>query len=234
MTVLSVESLTAGYRGVPVVRGISFSADAGAVVAVLGSNGAGKPTLLNAIAGVLGVMAGTVRLRGKDVTGQPAHARARKGLALVPQDRGIVRRLTVVENLRLLPRRAGASVDAAIELFPALGPLLGRTAGLLSGGEQQMLALARVLVLEPPVLLVDEMSAGLAPQAVERLFGAVRDVAEGRRTAVVLVEQHADLALRVADRALVLRHGEQAMWGTAADVLEHHEVLESTYLGGTH
>ena len=232
MTVLSVESLAAGYRGVRVVRGISFSADAGVIVAVLGANGAGKSTLLNAIAGVLGVMAGTVRIRGEEVTGQPAHVRARKGLALVPQDRGIVRRLTVAENLRLLPRRAGAGVDAAIELFPALGPLLSRPAGLLSGGEQQMLALARVLVLEPPVLLVDEMSAGLAPQAVERLFGAVRDVAERRRTAVVLVEQHADLALGIAQRALVLRHGEQAMWGTAADVLEHPEVLESTYLGG--
>jgi branched-chain amino acid transport system ATP-binding protein len=233
MTVLSVESLAAGYRGIRVVRGISLSVDAGTIVAVLGANGAGKSTLLNAIAGVLGVMAGTVRLRGEDVTRQPAHVRARKGLALVPQDRGIVRRLTVAENLRLLPRRAGAAVDAAIELFPALGPLRGRPAGLLSGGEQQMLALARALVLEPPVLLVDEMSAGLAPQAVERLYEAVRDVAERRRTAVVLVEPHADLALGVAQRALVLRHGEQAMWGTAADVLEHPEVLESTYLGGT-
>ncbi|MDA8316612.1 MAG: ABC transporter ATP-binding protein [Actinomycetota bacterium] len=233
MTALCVESLSAGYRGVPVVRGVSFSAEAGAVVAVLGSNGAGKSTLLNAIAGLLGVMAGTVRLRGQDVSRQPAHVRAREGLALVPQDRGIARRLTVAENLRLLPRRAGAAVDAAVELFPALGSLLRRPAGLLSGGEQQMLALARVLVLEPPVLLVDEMSAGLAPQAVESLFEAVRRVVEQRRAAVVLVEQHADLALELADRALVLRHGEQAIWGTAADGLEHPEVLESTYLGGT-
>jgi branched-chain amino acid transport system ATP-binding protein len=233
MTVLSVDALAAGYHGVPVVRDVSFSVESGSIVAVVGSNGAGKSTLLNATAGLLVAMAGSVRLGGREVTRLPAHVRAREGLALVPQDRGIVRRLTVAENLRLLPRRAGAAVDAAVELFPALGPLLGRRAGLLSGGEQQLLALARVLALEPRVLLIDEMSAGLAPQAVERLFEAVRDVARRRGTAVVLVEQHAELALGIAERALVLRHGEQAMWGTAADVLEHSDVLESTYLGGT-
>ncbi len=233
MTVLCVDALTAGYHGVPVVRGISFSVEPGTIVAVVGSNGAGKSTLLNATAGLLVAMAGSVWLGDREVTRLPAHVRAREGLALVPQDRGIVRRLTVGENLRLLPRRAGAAVDAAVELFPALGPLLGRRVGLLSGGEQQLLALARVLVLEPRVLLVDEMSAGLAPQAVERLFEAVRDVARRRGTAVVLVEQHAELALEIAERALVLRHGEQAMWGTAAEVLEHSDALESTYLGGT-
>ncbi len=233
MTILSVDTLAAGYHGVPVVRGVSFSVEPGAVVAVVGSNGAGKSTLLNATAGLLTPMAGSVRLDGREVTRSPAHARARAGLFLVPQDRGIVRRLTVAENLRLLPRRAGATLDAAVELFPTLGPLLGRRVGLLSGGEQQQLALARVLVLEPRVLLVDEMSAGLAPQVVERLLDAVRDVACRRGTAVVLVEQHAELALAIAERALVLRHGEQAMWGTAADVLEHPDVLESTYLGGT-
>lgn len=233
MTVLCVDALAAGYHGVPVVRDLSFSVEPGTIVAVVGSNGAGKSTLLNATAGLLAAMAGSIRLGGREVTRLPAHVRARKGLVLVPQDRGIVRRLTVAENLHLLPRRAGAVVDTAVELFPALGPLLGRRVGLLSGGEQQMLALARVLVLDPRVLLVDEMSVGLAPQAVERLLEVVRDVAHRRGTAVVLVEQHAELALGIAERVLVLRHGEQAMWGTAADVLEHPDVLESTYLGGT-
>jgi branched-chain amino acid transport system ATP-binding protein len=234
MTALEVEALAAGYQGVPVVRDVSFSVEPGGVMAVLGSNGAGKSTLLNAIAGLLAPISGSIRLDGREATGWPTHVRARRGLVLVPQDRGIVRRLTVAENLQLLPRRVHSAVDRAVELFPELGSLRDRRAGLLSGGEQQMLALARVLVLDPRVLLVDEMSVGLAPQAVERLFEAVRGVAQRRSTAVVLVEQHAELALGIAERVLVLRHGEQAMWGTAADVLEHPQVLESTYLGGTH
>jgi len=231
MTTLQVEALAAGYRGVPVVRDISFSVDSGAIVAVVGANGAGKSTMLNATAGLVATMAGSVWLGGQEIARWPAHVRARKGLVLVPQDRGIVRRLTVAENLHLLPRRAGATVEAAVELFPALGALLDRSAGLLSGGEQQMLALARVLILEPRVLLVDEMSAGLAPQAVDRLYAAVSEAAHQRGTAVVLVEQDAELALGIADRALVLRHGEQAMWGTAAELLEHPDLLESNYLG---
>lgn len=229
---LEVRGLHAGYHRVPVVRGLSFSVEAGSILAVIGANGAGKSTTLNAVAGLLPAIAGEIRLFGRDLTGRPASVRAREGLCLVPQDRGIVRRLTVADNLRMLPGPRNAGVAAAADLFPSLAPLMSRTAGLLSGGEQQILALARALTLRPRVLLIDEMSAGLAPQVVERLLAAVSNTTHCHGTAAVLVEQHAEMALGIADWALVLRHGQQAVLGTAAHVLEHPEMLESTYLGG--
>lgn len=143
-----------------------------------------------------------------------------------------MRRLTTAENLRLLPGRLDRNLAGAVGLFPDLEPLMDRRAGLLSGGEQQMLALARVLVLRPRVLMIDEMSAGLAPLIVERLLDVVADVARRHGTAVVLVEQHAEMALGIAQTALVLRHGRQAVLSSAADVLEHPDALESSYLGG--
>jgi branched-chain amino acid transport system ATP-binding protein len=229
---LEVKDLNAGYRGLSVVHHLSFSVEAGSIVALLGANGAGKSTTLNTIAGLLPVIGGQVTIKGWSATNKPAHIVVRRGLALVPQDRGVVHRLTVVENLRLTPRRHNRAIDAAFELFPALAPLADRQAGLLSGGEQQMLALARALVLEPEVLLIDEMSAGLAPQAVERLFTVIRAIADQHGTAVVIVEQHASLALVVADQALVLYHGDLAISGSADELIGHPELLESTYLGG--
>lgn len=229
---LEVRELTAGYQGIAVVHQLSFSVDEGSILAVVGANGAGKSTTLDAVAGMLPLLGGAVRLFGRDLTRRPAFARARAGLGLVPQDRGIVRRLTTAENLRLLPGRQDAHLAGAIGLFPDLEPLMDRRAGLLSGGEQQMLALARVLVLRPRVLMIDEMSAGLAPRIVERLLDVVAEVARRQGTAVVLVEQHAEMALGIAQMALVLRHGRQAVLSSAPDVLEHPDVLESSYLGG--
>jgi branched-chain amino acid transport system ATP-binding protein len=231
---LEVCELTAGYQGIPVVHELSFSVDPGSVLAVVGANGAGKSTTLAAIAGLLPVLGGAIRLLGRDVTGRSAAKRARGGLGFVPQDRGIVRRLTTEQNLRLLPGRLDQHLSDALRLFPDLTPLMGRRAGLLSGGEQQMLALARVLVLRPRVLMIDELSAGLAPRIVEQLLDVVTDVAHRHGTAVVLVEQHAEMALGMARAALVLSHGRLAVSGDAADVLAHPEVLESSYLGEFH
>lgn len=230
---LDVRELRGGYGGMPVVHGLSFEVEAGAILAVLGANGAGKSTTLNTVAGLLPPLGGEVSLHGKPVGGRPAHVVARHGLALVPQSRAVVHRLTVAENLRLLPRRRSESLDTAFGLFPDLRPLAHRRAGLLSGGEQQMLALARALSLHPTVLLVDEMSAGLAPQLVERLFVTLTTAARRHGMAVVMVEQHAALALAAADRALVLARGRQAILDSTATIRSHPELLESTYLGET-
>jgi branched-chain amino acid transport system ATP-binding protein len=156
------------------------------------------------------------------------HARARRGLAFVPEERGVINALTTSGNLRL----GRGSVAAALELFPELEPLLRRRAGLLSGGEQQMVTLGRALAAEPRLLLVDELSLGLAPLVVERLLLAVRAAAD-RGVAVLLVEQHVADALSVADRAVVLRHGRVELAGTAAELRSHTAELESAYLSGT-
>jgi branched-chain amino acid transport system ATP-binding protein len=156
------------------------------------------------------------------------------GLALVPEDRGLFHQLTVAENLRLRQRRnSGVTHDTVFEHFPALGPLANRRAGLLSGGEQQMLALGCALCAQPRALMIDEMSLGLAPIIVERLLPVVRDIATETGMAVVLVEQHVAAALAVADRAYVLSHGELVMQDTAAALTARPELLEASYLGAT-
>lgn len=230
---VEAERLQAGYRKVAVVRDLSFSLEAGEIVALLGANGAGKTTTLVTLAGQLAPLGGVVRVFGRVLAGRGAHVVARRGLALVPQDRGLFSRLTVRENLRLAERRRLASrIPAVLEVFPALEALLGRRAGVLSGGEQQMLTLGRALLAEPRVLLIDEMSLGLAPQVVEHLLGVVHTVASERGTGVLLVEQHAALALSIATRALVLDHGRLAFSGTVDELSEVPGVLETSYLGG--
>lgn len=225
---LVVRRLTAGYEGVPVVRDVDLHVGAGEVVALLGPNGAGKTTALRTIAGELAPIAGSVEVLGAPVVGHPERV-ARRGLRLVPEDRGLHPHLTVDENLRLGCTRR-ADVEPALVAFPALRALGRRRAGLLSGGEQQMLAIARALAGRPEVLLVDEMTLGLAPLVAEELVPVVRAVADAG-AAVLLVEQHVPLALEVADRAYVLIHGELAMEGSAAELASRPEVLEASYLG---
>jgi branched-chain amino acid transport system ATP-binding protein len=224
--VLELEQLSVGYDPAPVVRDLTLTVGPGEVVALLGANGAGKTTTLRAISGLLKPASGVIRLSGQDLAGVSPTARARLGVAHVPPDRGIFFGLTVAEHFRL----EGTEMDAAIGHFPALRALRGRKAGLLSGGEQQMLALARVLSRRPQLLML-EMSLGLAPVIVDRLLPVVREFATSHGTGVLLVEQHVHLALKIADRGYVLSHGELAASGPASQLSQDRALLAASYLG---
>lgn len=230
---LVLKELSAGYRGVPVVRELNLEVRPGEVVALLGPNGAGKTTTLETIAGLNRPISGTVDLSGETISGVPAHLLARRGLALVPEGRALFPGLTVREHLRLAGRRGGSREDELLEMLPELRKCLGRKAGLLSGGEQQMLAVGRALVTRPRLLLVDEMSLGLAPVIVERLIPILRRAADELGASVLFVEQHVALALEVADRAYVLTHGRIGLEGAAAELRERRELLAASYLGET-
>jgi branched-chain amino acid transport system ATP-binding protein len=225
--------IEAGYGEVCIIPSFDLTANSGDVVAILGPNGAGKTTLLNTLAGLLPTQEGTIEVNGVRIKkGRPAEASA-AGLVLVPDDRALFTTLTVDENLRAAHRRhATTTVDDVIDLFPALGLRRKLTVGNLSGGEQQMLAMARALMQEPQVLLIDEMSMGLAPVIVESLLGMVRTIANERQAVVMLVEQHVGLALEVADRAIVLVHGEVSLDESAAALKGDVARLEAAYFGG--
>ena len=228
---LELDELSAGYDRAAVVRGLSLAAAPGEVVALIGANGAGKTTTLRAISGLVKPMGGCVRLDGADLAGISPTARVLRGIVHVPQGRGIFYGLTVNEHFRLDGLREGPELEAAFAHFPALRDLGGRRAGLLSGGEQQMLAIARALSRSPRVLLLDELSLGLAPVIVERLLPVVREFASTHGTAVLLVEQHVHLALEVADRGYVLSHGEIVLQNDAARLRADRHLLIASYLG---
>jgi branched-chain amino acid transport system ATP-binding protein len=237
---LVMRDVSAGYKGIPVVRELNLEVRPGEVVALLGPNGAGKTTTLETIAGLNRPISGTVELSGEAVGGRPAHLLARQGLALVPEGRALFPGLTVREHLRLAGGRASrkgarkrvaSSEEELLEMLPELRKCLGRKAGLLSGGEQQMLALGRALVTRPRLLLVDEMSLGLAPVIVERLVPILRRAADELGASVLFVEQHVALALEVSDRAYVLTHGRIGLEGPAAELRERRELLAASYLG---
>jgi ABC-type branched-subunit amino acid transport system ATPase component/ABC-type branched-subunit amino acid transport system permease subunit len=223
---VSTHGLAAGYGDLAAVRDLDLEVRAGEVVALLGPNGAGKTTTLLTIAGELPPLAGEVSCLGLPARA-PLHRRVRRGLAFVPEERAVFASLSVAGNLRLRP---GASATAT-QVFPALAPLMRRRAGLLSGGEQQMLTLGRALAGTPRLLLVDELSLGLAPLVLQRLLLAVRAAADSG-VGVLLVEQHASEALSIADRVVVLRRGRIALEESAADLREHVGDLESAYLSG--
>jgi ABC-type branched-subunit amino acid transport system ATPase component len=229
--VLAIEGLTAGYDGAPVLRNVDLHVDAGEVVALLGPNGAGKTTALRTISGLVRPFAGTIRLDGSDLARRSPASRARLGIAHMPEGRGVFFGLTVAEHFRLGFPGERLDSDTAYDYFPALAALADRRAGLLSGGEQQMLALGRALARKPRLMLLDEPSLGLAPVIVEGLLPIVSSYARESGCAVLLVEQHIHVALSVADRAYVLSHGELVIDERAEVLRADHELILSSYLG---
>ena len=232
---LVVDDLVAGYEpGVPIVRGATLEARAGEIFALLGPNGSGKSTLLRAVVGLVGVESGRVRLGGDDITGWPTHRLARAGVGYVPQTDNVFTRLTIDEHLALAvaaldrPQRR-ARIASVYELFPDLAGRRRLPAGHLSGGQRQMLALARALVPAPRVLLLDEPSAGLAPAMVDAVLDRLRR-ARALGVTIVLVEQNTRVALAVADRGCVLVEGQPRLVGTAAELAGNAEVAR-LYLG---
>jgi branched-chain amino acid transport system ATP-binding protein len=228
--VLECKGLSAGYGSVTVVRPIDISLSSGTVLALLGPNGAGKTTLMLTIAGLLPQIDGTVSVEGSHIPTNRPGAANRAGLVLVPDDRALFTSLSVRENITIARRQGGPTLEELLDLFPALKPRLTIAAGSLSGGEQQMLAVARGMAQKPRVLLIDEMSMGLAPVIVEDLLPVVRSIADETGAVVVLVEQHVRLALEVADRALVLVHGAITLEGSAEELAADPAGLEAAYL----
>jgi branched-chain amino acid transport system ATP-binding protein len=233
--ILEVSNLRVHYGGIEALRGISLEVPAGQVVALIGANGAGKTTTLRAISKMLRPTGGSIRFGGEEVTRLPSHALVARGMAHAPEGRGIFLNLTVRENLGLgaYLRRDRAEIardeERAFALFPILAERRTQVAGTLSGGEQQMLAVARALMSRPRLMLLDEPSLGLAPQVVERIFGVLREVNEGG-VALLVVEQNAHKALQLAHRAYVLETGTVAMQGTGKELLASPEVRKA-YLG---
>jgi branched-chain amino acid transport system ATP-binding protein len=212
------------------VRKLNLEVSEGEIVAILGPNGAGKTTSLLTMAGLLSPISGTVRFAGKELSYSRPHLAARSGIALVPDDKCLFTTLTVAENISF-GRRGKDAIREATEYFPALEARLSQPAGVLSGGEQQMLALARAFVARPKIMLIDELSMGLAPLIVEGILAVVRRVASEKGTAVVLVEQHVHMALQTADRALVLAHGDVVLEEAAAALRDNPQALQASYFG---
>ncbi|WP_336881055.1 ABC transporter ATP-binding protein [Rhodococcus globerulus] len=232
--VLECSGLAAGYaKGRPCVRDFDLELQPGEVLSLLGPNGAGKTTLLMTMTGLIPSLGGNVTIAGVAVKPGQARASSRAGLVLVPDDRALFTGLTVKENLELAGRRGGTTVADVLGYFPALGERMKVSSGMLSGGEQQMLAVGRALMQDPKVLLIDELSMGLAPVIVEALLPVIRKVADDTGAAVILVEQHVRLALEIADTAIVLAHGVEVLRGPAGELAAEPERIERAYLGGS-
>ncbi len=232
---LELRKLEVAYGGIHAVKGIDLAVGEGELVCLIGANGAGKTTTLKGICGLLAVKSGTIRYAGQNVTGRPAFALVRRGLAMVPEGRGVFGALTIEENLAMgayvRTDRAGirADIERVFELFPRLRERRRQTAGTLSGGEQQMLAMGRALMSKPKLLLLDEPSMGLAPLMVQKVFETVLSVAKQGVT-ILLVEQNAKLALEVSRRGYVMESGEITLSGDAKALL-HDPAVRAAYLG---
>jgi len=229
---LRCTSLDVGYHKLPVVRNLNLEVSPGEVVAILGSNGAGKTTSLLAMSGLLRPFGGQVTVDGKPVNYKRPFLAARAGIQLVPSDRCLFTALSVAENISF-GRRGKDAISEAVEYFPELEKRLRVPARVLSGGEQQMLVLARALVASPKVILIDELSTGLAPVVVQKILPVVRRIADEKQTAVILVEQHVHMALQIADRAMVLAHGDVVLERSAAELRRDPVLLKESYLGRT-
>ena len=234
MALLEVNDIHTYYGNIHALKGVSFEVDSGEIIALIGANGAGKTTTLRTISGLMDPREGTVTYDGEDISSSRADTLVSKGISMVPEGRGVFAKLTVEENLDMgayTRRDAGIKEDlaGAYELFPRLEERKKQVAGTLSGGEQQMLAIARALMAKPRLLLLDEPSMGLAPVLVDGVFDTVERIASEGVT-ILLVEQNAHMALQIADRGYVLQSGEVAIADTAAN-LRQNETVQRTYLG---
>ncbi len=235
MSLLDIRGLTVAYGGIEAVRGVDLRVEEGELVALIGANGAGKTTTLKALAGLLRPVAGSVRYKSEDVTGLASHVLIRKGVALVPEGRGVFSRLTVEENLAMgayIRNDRGAvkdDLDRVLELFPRLGERRAQVAGTLSGGEQQMLAIGRAMMSRPRLLLLDEPSMGLAPLMVRKIFEVIQSIA-AQGVTILLVEQNALLALQAATRGYVMESGVITLEDSGPALLASPQVRQA-YLG---
>lgn len=235
MNLLDIKGLEIAYGGIHAVQGIDLQVAAGELVALIGANGAGKTTSLNCLAGLLPAKKGLIQLDGQDINKVPAHERVQRGLALVPEGRGIFSRLTVLENLQMgaYTRHDKTEINADIEwvnkLFPRLAERRSQLAGTLSGGEQQMVAIGRALMGRPKMLLLDEPSMGLAPMLVEQIFQTIQTIVK-QGVSVLLVEQNANLALQISQRAYVMESGRILLSG-ASEFLQQDDRVRKAYLG---
>jgi branched-chain amino acid transport system ATP-binding protein len=235
---LEVRNLKLSYGGIAAVKGIDFYINSGELVTLIGANGAGKTTTLKVIAGLLKPSSGSIHFLGSAIGGRPAYELAELGVGLVPEGRGVFARMTILENLQMgayvrqgshSAKSIGHDLEVVLETFPRLRERLSQLAGTLSGGEQQMVAIARAMMARPKLLLLDEPSMGLAPLMVETIFGVIQDLNQHGMT-ILLVEQNARLALSMADRAYVLESGVITLSGTANELLNDDRVREA-YLG---
>ena len=236
MSLLALDNVHSYYGRIHALRGISLHVDEGEIVTLIGANGAGKSTTLRAISGLVHPRSGKIHLKDRDITGLPAHEIVAAGVGHVPEGRGVFPRLTVRENLEMGaftvsdPAEVRRRLEFVFELFPRLRERIDQKGGTLSGGEQQMLATARGLMLKPHILLMDEPSMGLAPVLVESIFKVIRDLNQNEGTTILLVEQNAHMALRVAHRGYVLQTGSIVLEDTAAH-LRANDMVRKAYLG---
>ena len=235
MALLEVKDLCTSYGAIKAVKGISFSVEQGEIVTLIGSNGAGKSTTMNTIAGIVPMTSGQILFEGKDISRMASHERVKNGIVLAPEGRQIFPELTVDGNLRMggytvSKEERARGQERAYTLFPILAERRRQEAGTLSGGEQQMLAIARVLMSQPRLLMLDEPSLGLAPLILQEIFSLIREIHESGTT-ILLVEQNAKMALSISDRGYVLETGRIILSGTGADLANDPQVKEA-YLGG--
>ncbi len=234
MTMLAVDDVFSGYGKSQVLHGVSLSVNEGEIVALIGANGAGKSTLLKTISGLVQTRSGTIRFQNTEIQNLSAHRIVESGVSQVAEGRAMLKRMTVLENLRIgahvrKDKEVGQDIDQIFSKFPVLGERHDQLAGLLSGGEQQMLAIGRALMARPRILLLDEPSLGLAPMVVTEIFRTLRALRDDETT-IFLVEQNARRALQVADRGYVLERGQITLEGTGQRLLDD-ETIQQTYLG---
>jgi branched-chain amino acid transport system ATP-binding protein len=234
MTMLALQGLRSGYGNIEVLHDVSLSIERGQIVTLIGANGAGKTTLLKTISGLIRPTAGSILFEGRNIARQPAHKIVALGLSQVPEGRAILKRMTVMDNLRMgaFTRRdpqIASDIDNVFRRFPALQERREQMSATLSGGEQQMLAIGRALVARPSLLLLDEPSLGLAPKFITRIFQTLREFKKEDKT-ILLVEQNARQALQIADRGYVMERGRIVLSGSGADLLNNPQV-QNTYLG---
>jgi branched-chain amino acid transport system ATP-binding protein len=234
MTMLVLNGLRSGYGKIAVLHDVSLSIERGQIVTLIGANGAGKTTLLKTISGLIRPTAGTIEFEGKNIARQPAHKIVALGLSQVPEGRAILKRMTVMDNLRMgaftrHDSEITADIGKVFERFPVLAERREQMAATLSGGEQQMLAIGRALIARPSLLLLDEPSLGLAPKFISRIFQTLRELRQEGKT-ILLVEQNARQALQIADRGYVMERGRIVLTGNGGELLSNPEV-QRTYLG---